>query len=73
MIEDANNGYTILHTKLDITAWHARSVRRWKALRLRVGFHRDQEVRYPKEEADYTIDNIEDFLKIPPIADRLAR
>lgn len=37
-----------------------------KAVRFRVGFHRDQEVRYPKEEADYTISKIEDFLKIPP-------
>jgi HAD superfamily hydrolase (TIGR01549 family) len=43
-----------------------------RAVRIRTGFHKNQEVRYPKEEADFTIEKIEQLLKIPPIAERIA-
>ncbi len=42
------------------------------AIRLLVGPHKNQIVRYPKEEPDYTIDALSDLLKIPFISKKLT-
>jgi len=44
-----------------------------KAVRLLTGVNRNQMVRYPREEADFTIENISELLEIEPIRSKLAR
>ncbi len=43
-----------------------------KTVRLLVGFHKTQDIRYPKEDPDFTITKIEDLLRIPPIGNTLS-
>jgi HAD superfamily hydrolase (TIGR01549 family) len=42
-----------------------------KTVRLMVGPHKNQPVRYPKEEPDFTIDTVAELLDIPLISNRL--
>ncbi|UCD95588.1 MAG: HAD family hydrolase [Candidatus Zixiibacteriota bacterium] len=42
-----------------------------KTVLLRIGPHKDQPVRYPKEEPDFTIDTILNLLDIPLISNKL--
>jgi len=42
-----------------------------KTIRLLIGPHRDQKVRYPNEGPDYAIDRLSDLLDIPFISNRL--
>ena len=42
-----------------------------KTVRLMVGPHKGQSVRYPKEEPDFTIESIPELLDIPLISNRL--
>ncbi len=42
-----------------------------KAIRLLTGINRNQMVRYPKEEADFTIETIEEMLEVPFIKGKL--
>jgi len=41
------------------------------AIRLLVGPHRDQKVRYPKENPDYTINKLPDILILPFVSEKL--
>jgi HAD superfamily hydrolase (TIGR01549 family) len=42
------------------------------AVRINCGYHRNQKIRYPQEEADYVIEGIAEIPKIPEISAKLA-
>lgn len=44
-----------------------------KAIRLLTGINRNQMVRYPKEEADYTVETIEELLEVPFIREKMQK